>query len=37
MVDSEFSPDSVGSDVGEIAEEVGEMAEEAESIIAALI
>ena len=37
MVDSEFSPDSVGSDVGEIAEEVGEMTEEAESIIAAIL
>lgn len=36
-MDGEISPDSTGSNMGEVAEEVGEIAEEAESIIAALI
>ena len=37
MADSEFSPDDIGEDIGEIAEEVGELAEEGGEIIAALL
>ena len=37
LEDGEFSPDSMGEDVGEIAEEAGEIAEEGGEIIAALL
>ena len=37
MADEEFSPDSLGDDIGEMAEEVGELAEEGEAIIAAVL
>ncbi len=37
LEDSDFSPDSMGEDIGEIAEEAGEFAREGAEIITALL